>query len=87
MLLTSDYSYEGTAGNFGGLRNQHGFDADAGCGQRVLDLPQLLRFHKPAVATARAKYAASPVENYDELQPRDYSDNLQMDEGSDQIGQ
>jgi hypothetical protein len=81
-VLTSDYSCEATAEDFGGSRSPHGFDADAGCGQRVLDLPQLLRFHKPAVATARAKYSASPLRNYDELQPRDYSDDLQMDEAS-----
>ena len=73
--LLSEYSSNKSAEDFRRSVNLHGFNAEAGCAQRVLDLPQLLAFHDQVVPTAHSKHQASPFDDYDELRPRDYSDD------------
>jgi hypothetical protein len=72
--LLSEYSSD-KSGDSRHSVNLHGFNAEAGCAQRVLDLPQLLAFHDQVVPIAQREYQASPFDDYDELRARDYSDD------------
>ena len=72
--LLMEYSSD-EADDFGRLVNLRGFNAEAGCAERVLYLPQLLTFRDHAVPTAHRKRGASPLDDYDELRPRDYSED------------
>jgi hypothetical protein len=85
--LRSEYSSDESAGDFGRSVNLRGFNAEAGCAERVLDLPQLLAFHDHVVATAHPKHQASPFDDYDELRPRDYSDddNTRIEPSEDEL--
>jgi len=72
--LLMEYSSD-EADDFGRLVNLHDFNTEAGCAERVLYLPQLLTFRDHAVPTAHRKRGASPLDDYDELRPRDYSED------------
>jgi hypothetical protein len=53
--LLRKYWSDEAAEDFRRSVNLHGFNAEAGCAERVLDLPQLLTFRDHAVPTAHRK--------------------------------